>query len=127
MKPDFSKKSTYIKIALILGLVILAPFLLPFTLDFIVVADLMGLEALIILLLTYSRTLFNHTRLHIAELGKRITETGILVAELYIFKPKVYLAHATVSSLVLVFACSVFMACVVWMPVVLASSGIMTV
>ena len=56
MKFEF-KKSTLIKLGLIFILIAVAPFLVPFTLEFIIVADLMGLEALIVFLLAYGKSI----------------------------------------------------------------------
>lgn len=125
MKFDF-KKSTLIKIGLILGLLALAPYLVPFTLEFIIVADLMGLEALIVFLLACGKSMINSVYVRLIELRGHITQTAVLVAELYMFKPRIFLGHATVSSLAIVFSCSVMLACSAWLPVMLMSAGHMT-
>lgn len=121
MKFEF-RKSTLIKFALILVILALAPFALPFTLEFIIVADLMGLEALIVFLLSYAKSTLGSLRARTDEACRNVTRTLGLVAELYIFKPKVYIGHATVSSVVIICASSVLLACTVWLPVMLASA-----
>ncbi|WP_237132360.1 hypothetical protein [Pseudohongiella sp. O18] len=125
MKFEF-RKSTLIKLGLILVLIAVAPFLVPFTLEFIIVADLVGLEALIVFLFAYGKSIFNSLKLRIEELSKNITHTARLVSELYMFKPTIFFGHATVSSIVMVLACSVLLACSAWVPVMLMSSVYMT-
>ena len=120
------KKSTLIKIGLILGLLALAPYLVPFTLEFVIVADLMGLEALIVFLLAYGKSIINSVQVRLVEFRSHIAQTAQLVAELYMFKPSIFLGHATVSSMAIVLACSVMLACAAWLPVMLMSAGYMT-
>lgn len=125
MKFEF-KKSTLIKLGLILISIAVAPFLVPVTLEFIIVADLMGLEALIVFLLAYGKSIINSIHVRLSDIRRNVGQTVLLIAELYMFKPKVYLGHATVSSLVLVVASSVMLACIVWLPVMYMSAGHMT-
>jgi hypothetical protein len=119
------KKSSLIKIALILGLLALAPYLVPFTLEFIIVADLMGLEALIVFLFAYGKSTINSVQVRLVQFKSHIAQTALLVAELYMFKPSILLGHATVSGMAIVLACSVMLACAVWLPVMLMSAGSM--
>ncbi|MDO9475124.1 MAG: hypothetical protein Q7L07_00335 [Pseudohongiella sp.] len=125
MKIEF-KKSTLIKLGLILVLIVVAPFIVPFTLEFIIVADLMGLEALIVFLLAYGKSIIGSIYMRLSEMRSNVGQTVLLIAELYMFKPKIYLGHATVSSLVLVFASSIMLACIVWLPVMYMSAGYIT-
>ena len=97
MKFEF-KKSTLIKLGLIFILIAVAPFLVPFTLEFIIVADLMGLEALIVFLLAYGKSIAGSIHVRLLDIRRSIGQTLMLVAELYMFRPRVYLGHATVSS-----------------------------
>tara|TARA_Y100001951_G_scaffold99442_1_gene101474 strand:- start:259 stop:636 length:378 start_codon:yes stop_codon:yes gene_type:complete len=120
------RKSTLVKLGLILLLVAVAPFLVPFTLEFIIVADLMGLEALIVFLFAYGKSIFNSLRLRVEEFSNHIVHTVRLVSELYMFKPSIFVGHATVSSIAMVLACSVLLACAAWVPVMLMSSVYMT-
>ncbi|MAO39362.1 MAG: hypothetical protein CMK70_03800 [Pseudohongiella sp.] len=125
MKFEF-RKSTLIKLGLILALVAVAPFLVHFTLEFIIVADLMGIEALIIFLFAYGKSILNSLRLRIEEFSRDIVHTVRLVSELYMFKPSIFFGHATVISIAMVLACSVLLACAAWVPVMLMSSVYMT-
>ena len=122
MKFDF-KKSTLIKLVLVLGLLAVAPFLVPFTIEFIIIADLMGLEALIVFLLAYGKSIIGTVHVRALQVRLHICSTALLIAELYMFKPRIYLSHATISSLVMIFTSSVVLACIVWLPVMFVSAG----
>ena len=124
MKLNF-RKSTLIKFGLILALLVVAPFVVPFTLEFILMADLMGLEALIVFLLASGKSMWTTLRNRIDMHLLHITETVALLSEVFIFKPKIFVGHATVSSLFFICASSVLLACAVWMPVILASAQMM--
>ncbi|MBN7825138.1 hypothetical protein [Bowmanella dokdonensis] len=80
MKFDF-KKSTLIKLGLILGLLAIAPFLVPFTVEFVIVADLMGLETLIVFLLVYGKSIIGSVHVRVSEVRRHVRATCLLVAE----------------------------------------------
>lgn len=120
-----SRSSPVIKAVIILAILVIAPFAVPFTLEFIFVADLVGLEALIALCLIYCKPLLSFMRLKAQVFAEHMVATARLVSELYMFKPGVYLGHATISSAVIVVASSVVLASAVWLPVIVASSDIM--
>ena len=50
MKPNLDRNAK-IEIILILAVIIAAPYFAPFAIDFIILADFMGLEALLVFLL----------------------------------------------------------------------------
>lgn len=125
MKFNF-RASTLIKVGIIIALIAIAPFLVPFTLEFIIFADLMGLEALIVFLLAYGNSKIGSIQVRMRDIKSHMAKTVLLVKELYIFEPRIYLGHATVSGLVVVCASSVLLACAVWLPVMLMSAGHMT-
>ncbi|MDO8271428.1 MAG: hypothetical protein Q7U82_05825 [Gammaproteobacteria bacterium] len=118
MKFDRNAK---IKILLIVALIIAAPYFAPFAIDFIIVADFMGLEALLIFLLVYSKSAFLVVQSRLLEFKSSIAATALLVAALPLFTPRIYITHATASTVLAIFACSIFLACVVWLPVMMMS------
>ncbi|MDO9317803.1 MAG: hypothetical protein Q7V56_06355 [Gammaproteobacteria bacterium] len=118
MKFDRNAK---IKILLIVALIIAAPYFAPFAIDFIIVADFMGLEALLIFLLVYSKSAFLVVQSRLMEFKSSIAATALLVAALPLFTPRIYITHATASTVLAIFACSIFLACVVWLPVMMMS------
>lgn len=123
MKFDFDR-NTKIKILLIVALVIAAPYFAPFAIDFIILADFMGLEALLVFLFAYARPAVVAIQSRFSEFKRNTTATILLLADLYIFKPRVYATHATASAVLAVFACSIFFACIVWLPAMTLSIAI---
>jgi undecaprenyl pyrophosphate phosphatase UppP len=120
MKLKFDR-SARIKILLIVAVVLMAPWFAPFAIDFIILADFMGLEALLVFLFASSRSGMTVLRGHLAELKSSVAATFSLVVALPLFTPRVYVTHATASTLLAVFACSVVLACAVWVPAMMMS------
>ncbi len=118
--------SLIIKALLLLALVMLVPYFAPFAIEFILLIDFVGLEALIVLLFAYSKTLMRAQIAQLTEIKANIKATLNLISELYICKPRVYFFHASASSAVAVILCSVFLACAVWVPVIFISAGTIT-
>lgn len=125
MKFDFDRNAK-IKILLIVVVIIAAPYFAPFAIDFIILADFMGLEALLVFLLGYSRSSFSVVQGRISDLKSSISATALLVAQLHICKPRIYVSHAGASAVLAVFACSIFLACLVWLPVMVMSMRYMS-
>ena len=114
-------RNARIKIILILAVIIAAPFFAPFAIDFIILADFMGLEALLVFLFASSRSAFTVLNARLSEFLRELAEIAALIVKLPLFTPRIYMTHATVSTLFAVFACSVFLACMVWLPVMMMS------
>lgn len=125
MKINF-RWSTLVKIGIVIAVLIVAPYFVPFALEFVLVADLMGLEALVVFLAASGKYWWRVLSLRLSSFYQHVAETAELVAELYLFKPRVYLSHATVSGLCLVLASSVFLFCVVWIPPIIMSSQLIS-
>jgi len=89
-------------------------------------ADIMGLEALVLLLIYQSRHSIHLLLGRFAEWRKPIAATIVLLANAYVFQPRVFLSHAAGSSLIFVFACSVLMALALWVPAIYFSTGFFT-
>ena len=120
MKFDFDRNAK-IKILLIVVVIIAAPYFAPFAIDFIILADFMGLEALLVFLFAYARPVVTAMQSRLLGMKSSISATASLVAELHIFKPRIYFTHASASVVLAVFACSIFLACLVWLPVMVMS------
>ncbi|MCP5357599.1 MAG: hypothetical protein H7A06_05615 [Pseudomonadales bacterium] len=114
-------RNARIKILLIVFLLIAAPYFAPFAIDFIILADFMGLEALLVLAFAYSKSVSSFVALYFGDVMANMKSTLRLVVELPVFRPRVYLAHATLSSVIVVITCSLFLACLVWLPPVMMS------
>lgn len=117
-------KALLVKLAIILLLLYLAPYALPFSIEFILMADILGLEALILFLLLQSRVVLMAVRARLSVWFENVTVTALLLASLYVFQPKVLVSHLAGSSVILLLACSVLMALALWVPALyLSSSG----
>lgn len=125
MKIDFSW-STWVKVGIVIAVLIAAPYFVPFALEFVIVADLMGLEALIVFLAASGKYWFRVLSLRLSAFIQHIAETAALVAELYLFEPRVFVPHATVSSLCLVLASSMLLCCAVWIPPMIMSAQLIS-
>lgn len=123
MKMSF-RWPTLVKIGIVVAVLVVAPYFVPFALEFVLVADFMGLEALIAFLAASGKYWWRILSLRLSALSQHMSETAALVAKLYLFKPRVYLSHATASGLCLVLASSVILFCVVWIPPMIMSSQI---
>ncbi len=110
------------KLAIILGLILVAPYVAPFAIDFVILADLAGLEALILIVFAFSKATFLTLRMRVQQMGQDIAAVLWLLARLPVFQTRVYLGHATLSGALLVFCCSVALACLVWLPVLVLSA-----
>ena len=115
-------RNAKIKIFLILLLILVAPYFAPFAIEFVILADFMGLEALLVFLFAYSKPILAAIHVRLSELKGSIAATAQLVVALPLFMPRIYISHATASSIFAVFACSIFLACVVWLPVMMLST-----
>lgn len=119
-KPD---KTLLLKLAIILLLFVLAPYAVPFSIELILMADILGLEALFLFLLFQARALLIAGRARFAVWLEHATATVLLLASLYIFQPEVLISHLAGSTMILLLACSMLMAVALWMPALYLSSG----
>lgn len=121
------EKSVVIKLAILSILIIAAPFIVPFVVEFLVMADLMGLEALILFLIYHARHAIAETLYRLRMATTHIAVTVLMLAPIYVMQPKVFLSHGIASSIIMVFACSALLALAIWLPPLylsLYSSGI---
>ncbi|HDZ08286.1 hypothetical protein [Pseudohongiella sp.] len=125
MKINFSWP-TWVKIGILVAVLITAPYFIPFALEFVIVADLMGLEALVVFLAASGKYWWRAISLRLSALAQNLAETAALVAELYLFKPRVVLLHATVSGLCLILASSVILCLAVWIPPMILSAQLVS-
>lgn len=115
MKLKF-EKSVMIKLAILSILIIAAPFIVPFVVEFLVMADLMGLEALILFLIYHARHAIAETLYRLRTATAHIATTVLMLAPIYVMQPKVFLSHGIASSIIIVFACSALLALAIWLP-----------
>lgn len=117
------ERSVVVKLLIIGAILLIAPQAVPFAFEFVVMADIMGLEALILFLIYQSRHFITALAARFAEWRSEVATTIVLLASAYIFQPKIFISHAAGSSLLLLFACSLAMALALWIPAIYLSSG----
>lgn len=122
-RPIKLHKNTLIKLAIIAAVFIIAPFAAPFALEFVLMADLLGLEALLLFLLLQSRHLLNTVMSRLSTWIDDVLASLTLLTSLYIFQPKIFVPHAIGSSAIVLFACSLSFALALWIPPLLLSSN----
>lgn len=115
-------RSGLVKLGIILALIVVAPYVAPFAIDFVILADLAGLEALILILFALSRSSFLALQLRAMQLQRDIAEITWMMARLPVFQARIYLGHATFSSALLIMCCSIAFACTIWIPVLIFSA-----
>ncbi|GJM12651.1 MAG: hypothetical protein DHS20C12_10540 [Pseudohongiella sp.] len=117
------EKPVLIKLLIIAAIFLIAPYAVPFSFEFVLMADIMGLEALILFLIFHFRHALSALLARSAEWRSQITASVLLLANLYIFQPRVFVSHAAGSSFILLFACSLFLALALWVPAIFLSSA----
>lgn len=115
----------WIKLTLAITVLILMPFAAPLLLDLILLADILGLEALILFLLYQARHQTGHLQ-YLLQLWWRgllaaLGASLLVLGSLYMLQPHVVVAHLGGSFLLLTFACSATAAVLLWLPPLLLS------
>ena len=119
MKLQFDR-NTWLK-ALVLIILVLGMFLGATELVFLV--DLGGIDFAITFLLVYFASIRDILIFKYRVLKSEINDLVCYMAELYAFKPKVFISHASASGVLLALTCSVFLACLMWVPAIYLSLG----
>lgn len=117
------EKSVLIKLLVITAILFIAPFALPFTIEFVLMVDILGLEALLLFLLLQSKNVLHAIRARFSIWMDQAAATLALLAGLYLFQPRVLISHTAGSSLILLLACSLTIALALWLPAIYFSSG----
>ncbi|HAJ75840.1 MAG TPA: hypothetical protein DCM64_05245 [Gammaproteobacteria bacterium] len=97
--------------------------LLPFSFELVFLIDIGGIDFAVTFLMLYLASTYN---ILMAKWNNFRSEFGgfiLYLSQLYMFKPKVFVPHATASGLIVAFTCSLFLACLFWVPVMYVSSG----
>jgi len=118
MKIKFDKE-TLLKTALIVAVLIV----LPFSVELVFLVDLVGLEIVAIMLLVYMRSITTALQYHSGRMKQDLVDTCCLLSGLVMFEPKVYAVHLSLSGIFLLLLESILFAYIVWLPVMLLSSG----
>ena len=119
MKLKFDR-TTLLKIACLIILII-AIFFGAIELVFLV--DLGGLDFAVSFLLVYFASIRDTLIYKYRVLKSNIGNAFVALSKLYMFQPKVFVSHAPASGVLIALTCSVFLACLLWVPLIYVSSG----
>ena len=106
----------FIKIVLFAAVLLVAPFIAPLALEIILMADLMGLEALILYFIYNARYAFIEFVSKLSKFKATILGVTIVIAGLYMFQPEIFISHAVGSGMILILVSSVLLALTLWVP-----------
>ena len=117
-KFDLDKK-TLIRI----GCIVLIIAMLPFSFELAFLIDLGGIDFAVAFLLLFLSANYNLLAVKWDGFKREVASFVVFLAELYMFKPRVFAPHVAVSGIIVCISCSVLLACLFWIPVMYVSSG----
>jgi hypothetical protein len=106
-----------------IGLVVLLLVLAPFLPEILLMADIVGLELAIAFLFYYLRSYWYLVLHFFRRLKTELVEVYWILVRCYLFRPKVYYSHVSVSLLILLVTGSTVVSMLIWAPAVLMSAG----
>ncbi len=121
MKFEIDKKAI---LKLILLVVIFVAILMG-AVELIFLIDLGGLDFAVTFLLVYFASIRDTFIYKYRVFKSEIEEAIVYLSALYLFQPKVFVSHVSASGVLVALTCSVFLACLMWVPVMYVSSGFM--
>ena len=109
-------KSILIKLAIICVVFMVAPFAVPFSVEFVLMVDIMGLEALILFIIFQSKHLATPLLGKLNAWKNHLGATLLLLLGLYFMQPDIFLVHALGSTILIILTCSIAFAIAIWLP-----------
>lgn len=95
----------------------------PFALEVVLLADVAGAEFAVLFLIFYAKTTAYALYERWLALRQSLLAVCSLLAELYLFRPRVLASHLAASSLLLAHTSSALLCCMLWLPPLYLSSG----
>jgi hypothetical protein len=96
--------------------------LLPFSMELVLLIDIGGIDFAITFLMIYLASAYQYLLGRWFEFRKVLREFVLFTTELYMFKPKVFVSHASASGIIMAATCSLFLVCLFLIPVIYMSS-----
>jgi hypothetical protein len=93
-----------------------APFAVPMSIELVLMADIMGLEALILFLIFQSKHLATPLVAKLHAWKDHLGATIVLLMGLYFMQPDIFLVHALGSAMLVILTCSVAFSIAIWLP-----------
>lgn len=122
MKIKFDR-TTMLKLACLIILLVVVPF---GAMELVFLVDLGGIDFAVTFLLVYFASIRDALIHRFHTIKSRLGVALVFLSGLYIFRPKVFVSHVSASGAILALTCSVFFACLLWLPLIYVSSGFIT-
>ncbi len=91
--------------------------------ELVFLVDLGGIDFAVSFLLIYFVSIRDALIYKFRTLKSHLNEIIVLLSGLYMFQPKVFVSHVSASGVLVAVTCSVFFACLLWLPLIYFSSG----
>lgn len=111
------KKILYIMIILAIA---------PFALEVVLLADVAGAEFAVLFAVYYLKSTAYIALERWLEFKRSVIAVCTLLAEFYFFRPRVIVSHLAASSLLLLLTSSLLLSCLMWLPPLYLSSGLLS-
>lgn len=106
-----------------IAIVVLFLLVLPFLPEMMLMVDIVGIEIAITFLVFYLKHHWQLVWHYLHRLKAELIEIYCILTHAYLFQPKVYFSHVSVSVLILVVTGSTVFSTLIWTPAVFMSAG----
>ncbi|MDO9319446.1 MAG: hypothetical protein Q7V56_14790 [Gammaproteobacteria bacterium] len=94
--------------------------------ELVLLVDLGGIDFAVTFLLVYFATIRDAISYKYRNLKSGLNELIAYASGLYMFRQRVFVSYLSVSSLIVAMTASLFFACLLWVPLIYVSSGLVT-
>ena len=94
--------------------------------ELVFLVDLGGIDFAVTFLMIYLSTICNLLVVKFDKFKRDVSTFFLFLADLYMFRPKTFVSHVSASSVLVALTCSVFLTCLLWVPVIYLSTGFIT-
>lgn len=98
----------------------------PFALEVVLLADVAGAEFAVLFLIYYLKSTSYALLERWLEFKRSVIAVCTLLAELYLCRPRILASHLAASSLLLLLTSSLLLSCLMWLPPLYLSSGLLS-
>jgi len=111
-------KDLLIKVVIVSLVFLIAPYVLPYTIELLMMLDLAGLEAALVLLILQAKPIKSSILIRLYNWNYQIGLTILLLSGMYMFQMDTYLLHTLGSVIILICTCSFIAALAIWLPAI---------
>lgn len=106
-----------------LGFLLILLAVAPFAIEFLFLAEFVGLEFAVTFMVLYFKTLCEELNRRWWKLKYKLKYGFDELIDLFVFQPRTYGVSATASCVVILLTGSTLVACAIWLPAMMMSSG----